>query len=126
MPVFTNNPLTSNVSVKIPSQSLCRKYKGFLPNINPIIYFFSNDECLQNSYLVVYVNGENFTPNNLSVTFGSITGIPIVFYSSFQISFIVPSNLSQGFYSVKVVANNNNNYIPGLLYSNSVFFEITI
>ena len=55
-----------------------------------------------------------------TVTFGTITNIPVTFYSSMNLSFVVPNTLIPGTYSVQVV---NNNY-PTNQYSNTVNYTI--
>jgi hypothetical protein len=125
MSIFTTNPIISLRTIPINTQQLtCRKYKGFLPNITPAIYSLSSTISVPGEYALVYINGQNFTPNNLSVTFGTITDVPIVFYSSFSISFVVPLYVSEGNYEIQVVANNNNTLMSGLLYSNTVNYTI--
>lgn len=125
MSIFTTNPIISLTTIPITTQQpICRKYKGFLPNITPAIYSLSSTISAPGEYALVYINGQNFTPNNLSVTFGTITDVPIVFYSSFTISFVVPLYVSEGTYGIQVVANNNNTLMSGLLYSNVVDYII--
>jgi hypothetical protein len=125
MTSFTKNPIISLSKKPFNTkQILCRKYKSFLPNIIPSISSLSNNISAPGAYSLIYINGLNFTPYNMTVTFGSIQNIPIVFYSSFSISFVVPLNLSEGNYSVQVVANNNNTLISGLLYSNTLDYTI--
>jgi hypothetical protein len=125
MSVFTTNPIISLRTIPINTQQpTCRKYKGFLPNITPAIYSLSSTISAPREYALVYINGQNFTPDNLSVTFGTITDVPIVFYSSFTISFVVPLYVSEGTYGIQVVANNNNTLMSGLLYSNIVDYTI--
>jgi len=104
---------------KIPSSVKGRKYKYNYPNTSPVMYSLSPTESLLSNYTVCYINGLNFsksnTTGNSTVTFGDITNIPVIFYSSLNISFVVPNNLVAGTYKVQVV---NNNYFPSTLYSN--------
>lgn len=126
MPIFTKNPIFSlRKTPVITKQNNCRKYKGFLPNITPSINSLSNTISAQAEYNLVYISGENFTPYTTTVNFGYIKNIPIVFYNSSYISFIVPLNLSEGVYSIQVVVNNSNNYNPSsVLYSNTLDYTI--
>jgi hypothetical protein len=126
MAEFITNPIVSLRTTPINTQQLkCRKYKGFLPNLTPTINSLSSTISAPGVYALVYVNGENFTPYNISITFGTIQNIPIVFYSSFLVSFLVPLDVSEGIYNVQVVINNNNNLtINSLLYSNTVNYTI--
>ena len=110
---------------KVPSSVKCRKFEYKYPNTTPVILNFSPAESQVDNYTVCYINGLNFskenTTGNSTVTFGSITNIPVTFYSSLNISFVVPNDLAVGTYSVKVV---NNNYFPSTLYSNIVEYTL--
>jgi len=109
---------------KIPSSVKGRKYKYNYPNTSPVMYSLSPTESLLSNYTVCYINGLNFsksnTTGNSTVTFGDITNIPVTFYSSLNISFVVPNNLVAGTYKVQVV---NNNYFPSTLYSNILEYK---
>jgi hypothetical protein len=127
MAMFITNPIINLRKRPIHTQQItCRKYKGFLPNITPAIDSLSSSISAPGQYSLVYINGKNFTPYNISVTFGTIQNIPIVYYSSFTISFVVPLYVSEGAYTVQVVANNNSNnaLMTTLLYSNIVNYTI--
>lgn len=95
-----------------------RKYEYIYPNTSPVIYSLTPNESVLENYTVCYINGLNFsksnTTGNSTVTFGDIKNIPVTFYSSLNISFVVPNNIIFGVYNVQVV---NNNY-PTSLYSN--------
>ena len=113
--------------IKTPSTVNARKYKYIYPNTSPIIYALSQPESVLGEYTVVYISGYNFskanTTGNSTVTFGDITNIPVIFYSSLNISFVVPFiNLTQQKYDIQVV---NNNYFPVTQYSNKVSYELT-
>lgn len=109
---------------KSKSSSSCLKYKGFLPNINPVISSLSQDSSTSGAYTQVYINGANFFPNTTSVTFGPIQNIQVVFFSSFTISFLVPTNLPAGTYNVQVVTVSNSYSNVILLYSNTMSYNI--
>jgi hypothetical protein len=102
-----------------------RIYSSKYPNITPVIYNLSLTESKISNYTLCYINGFNFsksnTTGNSTITFGNITNIPVTFYSSLNLSFVVPNNLDAGTYSVQVV---NNNY-PTSLYSNIVNYTLT-
>jgi hypothetical protein len=112
---------------KVPSSVKCRKFEYKYPNISPIIYNLSPENSVLGDYTICYINGLNFskenTTGNSTVTFGSITNIPVTFYSSLNISFVVPFNhLVAGTpYDVQVV---NNNYFPSTTYSNIVKYTL--
>lgn len=100
----------------------CRIFTNLsFPNISPVIYGLSTYASVQGVYTIVYINGNNFSLEGSTVTFGSYTNIPIVFYSSQNISFEVPMIATPGTHTVTVVNNSQN---P--LYSNSVNYTIQI
>jgi len=112
---------------KIPSTVNGRKYKYMYPDTRPIIYGLSQNSSVLAAYTVVYLSGYNFsksnTTGNSTVTFGNITNIPVTFYSSLNISFVVPFiNLTTTTYTIQVV---NNNYFPVTQYSNKVNYTLT-
>ena len=110
---------------KVPSAVKCRKFDYNYPNTSPIIYSLSPSESLLGDYTLCYINGLNFskenTTGNSTVTFGNITNIPVTFYSSLNLSFVVPNNLAAGTYNIQVI---NNNYFPSTTYSNT--FQYTL
>ena len=116
-----------STKIKIPSTVNARKYKYMYPDTTPIIYGLSQNESVLGDYTVVYISGYNFskanTTGNSTVTFGNITNIPVIFYSSLNLSFVVPIiNLTQSTYDIQVV---NNNYFPVTQYSNKVSYKLT-
>ena len=112
--------------IKTPSTVNARKYKYMYPDTTPIIYKLSQNESVLGAYTVVYISGYNFskanTTGNSTVTFGDITNIPVIFYSSLNLSFVVPIiNLTQSTYDIQVV---NNNYFPVTQYSNTLQYTL--
>lgn len=112
----------------------CRRYVPNLPDFAPVIYQLTP---ATGQYSIVYINGLNFLPpcyGTTYVNFGSFTNIPITFYSSFNISFVVPITAPAGTYNVVVVNIYNSNFspavnssYPGILNpSNSLPFTVTI
>ena len=110
--------------------------KSFYPSFNPIINGLSVTSSASQTYSLVYITGSNFvSPTNGStyVNFGSFTNLPITFYSSFKISFVVPLNALAGSYNVVVVNVYNGSFsravnasYPGNPnYSNSLTYTIT-
>jgi len=116
----------SSLQIKVPSSVKCRKFEYKYPNTIPIIYSLSLSESAIDNYTICYITGKNFskenTTGNSTITFGNITNIPVTFYSSLNISFIVPNNLAAGIYNVQVV---NNNYFPVTQYSNKMPYTLT-
>ena len=125
----------SNITQPNTSINRCRKSVGY-PNFTPIIYGASVTTSVSGVYTLVYITGENFiSPVNGTtyVNFGSFLNLPITFYSSFNISFVVPLNALAGSYNVVVVNVYNGNFsnavntsYPGNPnYSNSITYTIT-
>ena len=112
----------------------CARTKGTLPSFTPVIYDLSVYTSLAGTYSNVVITGQNFLPNGTTyVNFGNFTKIPVNYFSSFSISFIVPSNAPLGSYNVVVVniynsnysANINNIYNQNLNFSNSIPYNLT-
>lgn len=111
----------------------CRKYSGFYPSFAPVLDTLSITSASSDSYNLVYVTGRNFLPNNTTfVKFGVDHCLPITYYSSFNISFVIPQHLHKGDYYVQVVNLYNNNFSPqvnqsypgNLVFSNSSIITI--
>lgn len=113
----------------------CKLAKGFLPSFTPTIYYLSVNTSQAGAYSNVTITGNNFLPNGTSyVNFGTdYTNIPISYYGSNTISFLVPTNAIPGSYEIIVVNNYtsnfgshiNNFYNSNLNYSNSVTYTLT-
>ena len=113
--------------------SNCRK--GFLPSFTPVLSGLSVTTSNLGAYSLVYVYGSNFLPNGTTfIQFGTFGYLPATYYSSFDLSFLVPTNAVAGNYNVKVVNLYNGNFskpvnqsYPGNLnYSdNSITYVIT-
>jgi hypothetical protein len=114
----------------------CRRYKQAYPGFAPIINNLNPGNATQGAYSVVYINGVNFLPpcyGTTYVNFGSFTNIQITFYSSFNISFVVPVNAAAGTYDVTVVNIYNSNFSPAVNssypgnpnYSKSLTFTVS-
>jgi hypothetical protein len=115
----------------------CKLSKGFLPSFTPEIYSLSVTSSTAGAYSNVVIIGKNFLPNGTTyVNFGTnYTNIPVSYYGSNNISFVVPSNAlpSPPSYDVIVVNNYtsnfgshiNNFYNSNLNYSNSVSYTLT-
>jgi hypothetical protein len=108
-----------------------QKYTNFYPSFNPIIYNLSITNSKLKIYSQVYINGSNFQ-GTAFVNFGPYKNLPIIFYSSFNISFVVPINAPIGSYNVIVVNVYNGNFSPQINtsypgnqnYSNSITYNI--
>jgi len=134
MSAFINNPMemiNGNININLPS---CRLYKSFLPTFAPLINNISVTSSVAGQYSLVYITGRNFLSNGITyVNFGPYTNIPICYYSSFNISFVIPLNLPAGDYNVVVVniyngqfsAQVKNSYPGNLNYSNPILYTLT-
>ena len=129
---FYTSIVTSSVLPKTSRK--CRRFQGFYPSFTPKLFNLSVNNSAFGEYTVVYINGANFLPNGTTfVNFGNYTHLPVTYYSSFNISFVVPINANPGTYNVQVVNlyNGNfspsiNNTYPGVLnLSNSINYTIT-
>lgn len=134
----TRDIKSQNSNATQPNTTVLRglKYKGFLPSFTPVINSLSVTTSVAGVYSLVYINGSNFIPTCNGVTyinFGNFKNIPITFYSSFNISFVVPLNATKGTHNVVVVNVYNSNFSPSVnqsypgipKYSNSVAYKIT-
>ena len=134
MSAFITNPIT-NVSENINTKQVnCRLYKPLLPSFTPVINNLSVTSSVAGQYSLVYINGNNFFPNAITyVNFGNYTNIPITYYSSFNISFVVPLIATVGNYNIVVVNIYNGQlsqpvkytYSGNLNYSKPVIYTLT-
>jgi len=112
----------------------CRKYKNSsYPSFTPILNQLSVTSSLAGEYSLVYIYGSNFLPNGTTfIKFGDYGYINVTYYSSFNISFVVPLNATSGDYNVEVVNLYNGNFSPQinqscpstLQFSNSIAYTI--
>ena len=114
----------------------CRSYKSVYPSFAPTINSLSVTSSAVGGYSNVVTNGSNFLPPCYGVTyvnFGPFKNLPITFYSTTSISFVVPLNAVVGTYNVQVVNVYNGNFSPSVNqsypgipnFSNSVTYTIT-
>ena len=69
----------------------CARNAGFLPSFTPILASLSVTTSTSGAYSLVYVNGSNFLPNGTTfIQFGGLGYLPVTYYSSFNLSFVVP------------------------------------
>jgi hypothetical protein len=112
----------------------CRQFQGFYPTFTPNLFNLSVTTSDSGSYSLVYVDGSNFLPNETTfIKFGNIGYLPVIYYSSFNLSFVVPINAAPGNYPISVVNLYNNNFsrpvnhtYPGTLnFSEPITYTIT-
>ena len=95
----------------------CRKYKGGYPPFAPTVGSLSVTSSGAGTYSLVYITGTNFLPpcyGNTYVNFGQFKQLPITFYSTSSISFVVPLGALAGIYKVVVVNIYNSNFSPAV------------
>ena len=123
---------------KFIQKGICNPNNSSYPNFAPSIYNLNVYTSVAGAYTVVHIIGDNFLPpayGNTYVNFGIFTNIPIVFYSTFNISFVVPQGAvaTKYPYNVEVVNVYNNNFGSSInyrasgsnVYSNNVSYTIT-
>jgi hypothetical protein len=112
----------------------CRTYKESYPSFTPVLNQLSTTYSSAGAYSLVYVNGSNFLPNGTTcIKFGDYGYIPVVYYSSFSLSFVIPLNATSGSYNVQVVNLYTGNFSPEVNqscpsnrnYSDSITYTIT-
>jgi hypothetical protein len=107
------NPVTYNRRKRATLN--CRRYKSVYPSFTPTINSLFVRSSLAGEYSNVMINGSNFLPPSYGVTyvnFGPFKNLPITFYSTTAISFVVPLNALPGTYIVQVVNIYNGNFSP--------------
>jgi hypothetical protein len=114
----SNTILLIDQALRNKKQYNCVKYRRIVPNIEPSIYSLSSYSAKFNTYIQIYVYGENFLPNGISsVDFGSIKNIPISYINHGSFYFEVPFVSFPGVYNV--VVKNNINLIGRSVTANS-------
>ena len=105
-------------------KSNCRKYKSVYPSFTPTINSLSVSSSVHGAYSNVMINGSNFLPPCYGDTYvnfgyfnqfsGPYKHLPITFYSTSAISFVVPLNLGPGTNNVQVGNIYNDNFSPAV------------
>jgi len=75
--ITQNNSLLSVYQLlKYRKRDMCRKTEKYVPKLNPLISSLSNYSTNFNTYIKIFIYGENFLPNGLTrVDFGNIQNI---------------------------------------------------
>lgn len=102
-----NNSLLSTYELlKYGKLDLCRKTKKTVPNFKPYINSLSQYSSQFNTYIKIYIYGENFLPNGLSsVDFGNIQNIDFKYINPNTLYFELYNFAFPGVYNI-VVKNN--------------------
>ena len=92
----------------------CRKLNNSnYPSFTPILSSLSTTSSPFGGYSLVYVNGYNFLPNGTTfIKFGNYGYLPITYYSSSNLSFVVPLDAFINNYQVQVANLYNGNFSP--------------
>ncbi len=133
--ILVRNELGKLIAPVVKRISKCKGQKSVYPSFTPVIDNISVNSSFFGVYTVVTIQGSNFLPpcnGNTYIKFGPYTNLPIIFYNSFYISFVVPLDAPVGFYTIQAVNVYNDNfslpvsqsYFGKLNYSNSVPFTI--
>ena len=131
---LVTNPVTSGLKRYNVLINHRQKYKQFLPSFTPVIDNLSTYSAVAGEYTRVYVSGSNFLLNGVTyINFGNFKNIPVVYYSSFNLSFVIPLTATAGNYSIVAVNIYNGNFSPqinhsypaSLNYSNSLNFTLS-
>lgn len=111
----------SNINENI----LCLRFSNKSPDFTPLIYLLSTNQSAYNTYTVVNVQGYNFFPGNTVIFFGE-TVVPISYYGSTGLSFVVPISSPRGTYEIRAanVTNFYPLYPPVQKKSNIAYFSI--
>ena len=129
---FYTSIVTTSVTPKTTRK--CRQSNGFYPSFTPRLESLSVTSSAERAYSNVYITGSNFLPNGITfIKFGGWSYCPVTFYSSFNLSFVVPESAPPGNYNVQVVSIYNGNFSPpvnqsyagNLNFSNSITYTIT-
>ena len=111
---------TNNSNLKQSTRNCRKSRKSVYPSFTPVLENLSVTSSDSGMYSNVYVNGSNYLPNGTTfVQFGNMGYISAIFYSSFNLSFVVPLNSPTGTYEVKVVNLYNGNFSPEINQSNT-------
>jgi hypothetical protein len=117
--------MLSNYTSTTSSVAPCKKYMNTYPNFTPVIYNLSVNNSKAGVYTQVYISGNNFSLGSrigyTVVNFGTYTNLPVTYYGSTNISFIVPTNAVPGIYSIQAI----NSFYPNSLVSNIVKYTVT-
>jgi hypothetical protein len=137
-PQYSQN-LTKS-STKYLAKLPCRNTKGFYPSYVPAIFNLSVSTSIHGKYTLVYITGGNFQPPCSGITYVNFTNasssyknLPIIFFSTTYLSFVIPIDAAIGNYSIVVVNVYNGNFspnvynvYPGILdYSNAVNYTLS-
>jgi hypothetical protein len=121
-------------AVRARSGRNCRKSKPKYPSFTPILSGLSTTTSPSGGYSLVYISGSNYLPDGVTlVKFGN-EYLPVIYYSSSYLSFVVPLNFNPGNYAVRVANIYNGNFSPVVnqsypgninLSDNSIIYTIT-
>ena len=109
----------------------CNTNKSSYPKFSPTIYNLNISNIVAAGKTIIHIIGDNFFPESFGITtlnFGRYKNIPFIFYDSFNISFVVPSDADSGIYDIVAVNLYNGNFGPNInqmytgrnIYSNVV------
>jgi len=121
-------------AIRIRSGRNCRKSKPKYPSFTPILYSLSTTTSPAGGYSLVYISGSNYLPDGTTIVKFGNTYLPVIYYSSSYLSFVVPLNAGKGNYAVQIANIYNGNFSPVVnqsypgninLSTNSITYTIT-
>lgn len=130
---FSTSITNTSSSQLTKSSRKCRKSQGFYPSFTPNLFNLSITTSSSGVYTMVYIDGSNFLPNGVTfIKFGNMGYLPVTYYSSSSLSFVVPLNAIPGDYPVSVVNLYNGNFSPqvnqstpgNLVFSQPIIYTI--
>ena len=97
------NPESIYQTLKYKKILSCKKNKKKIPDLKPYISSLSQYSSPYNSYIKIYITGENFLPNGLTrVDFGNIQNINVEYLNSNTIYFELYNVVFPGVYNILV------------------------
>ena len=94
-------------AISTKKSSACKTLKGFYPKFAPTIY-----SAIRGTNNTVSIAGSNFLPPAYGTTYVIFdnTNLEITFYSSHNISFVIPPNMNTTTHEIVVVNVYNSNF----------------
>jgi hypothetical protein len=121
-------------AIRVRSGRNCRKSKPKYPSFTPILSSLSTTTSPVGGYSLVYISGSNYLPDGTTIVKFGNTYLPVIYYSSSYLSFVVPLNAGKGNYPVQIANIYNGNFSPVVnqsypgninLSTNSIIYTIT-
>jgi len=113
-------------AVRVRSQRNCRKSKPKYPSFTPVLSGLSTTTSPSGGYSLVYISGSNYLPDEVTIVKFGNDYLPVIYYSSSYLSFVVPLNLLANIYNGNFSPVVNQSYPGNInLSENSIIYTIT-